>query len=168
MPPRRSNKDDPLDRIADLYDEAMDGVDELRATVRGLASKEELRALQEAMREHVEKKGTVQSEGLKDTLGYAVAGAKSDIMSEVNSLITGSLDKWATDKLEPLVARLIEEREKLRNEQRAAQVQKYRNWIVLATSAILFAATLWTTFSNNETDRDYTRAVERMDELVGN
>lgn len=166
VPPRRNKKDDPLDRIADLFDEAMDGVEEVKKAVRDLASKESVRQLQEEMRAYTEKQNAKQTEAMEKTVGFQVAGARSDIMSEVNSLITGSLDRWASEKLQPLVTSLIEEREKLQDERRAAQIQKYRNWIVLATSGILFLATVYTTLSNKSTDRDYTRSVERLDDLV--
>ena len=126
--------------------------------------------LQTDMRNYVDKANEAQSSNVETLVTLSVNGAKSDVMQDVNNLMRDGLDRWATEKLEPIVDRIIHERDKLHQEQRKADLQKYRTWIILATSSLLFLGTLWNTFnSNNKSSRDvnsYNRAVERLNDIV--
>jgi len=126
--------------------------------------------LQTDMRNYVDKANEAQSSNVETLVTLSVNGAKSDVMQDVNNLMRDGLDRWATEKLEPIVDRIIHERDKLHQEQRKADLQKYRTWVILATSSLLFLGTLWNTFNNNnKSARDvnsYNRAVERLNDIV--
>lgn len=141
----------------------------LEYDLRYAPSMDTLRTVQESMRKYVEERDRAQSEELEKQMEYRIAGARSDIEKDQVRLLRDNLDRWVEEKLEPIVQRILEERDRLAEDRRKSQREKYRNWIVLATSAILFLGTIFQLIGGNKAPKqinDYNRAVERLNDVV--
>lgn len=141
----------------------------LEYDLRYAPSMDTLRTVQESMRTYVEERDKAQTEELEKQMEYRIAGARSDIERDQVSLLRDNLDRWVEEKLEPIVQRIIEERDRLEQERRKQQREKYRSWIILATSALLFLGTMFQLFGGSKAPNEineYNRAVERFNDVV--
>jgi len=141
----------------------------LEYDLRYAPSMETMRTVQESMRKYVEERDKVQTEELEKQMEYRIAGARSDIERDQVSLLRDNLDRWVEEKLEPIIDRILKERDQLEEERRKAQRDKYRSWIILATSALLFLGTMFQLFGGNKAPseiNEYNRAVERLNDVV--
>jgi hypothetical protein len=141
----------------------------LEYDLRYAPSMDTLRTVQESMRSYVEERDKAQSAELEKQMEYRIAGARSDIERDQVSLLRDNLDRWVEEKLEPIVTRILEERDKVAEERRKAQRDKYRSWIILATSALLFLGTMFQLIGGNKAPDEinkYNRAVERFNDVV--
>lgn len=142
----------------------------LQKVESGKAELDALRKVQDEMRSYVDAANKTQSEGMEKIVNLHVAGTKSDIERRVADMLKAQLNEWISEKLQPLVSEIIEQREKLREEQAKARREKYRSWIILATSGILFLGTMAQLFfSKDQSNRDvntFNRAIERMNDIV--
>lgn len=128
-----------------------------------------LRTVQESMRSYVEERDKAQTDELEKQMEYRIAGARSDIERDQVSLLRDNLDRWVEEKLEPIVTRILEERDKVAEERRKAQRDKYRSWIILATSALLFLGTMFQLIGGSKAPNEineYNRAVERFNDVL--
>jgi hypothetical protein len=141
----------------------------LEYDLRYAPSMETMRTVQESMRKYVEERDKVQTEELEKQMEYRIAGARSDIERDQVSLLRDNLDRWVEEKLEPIIDRILKERDQLEEERRKAQRDKYRSWIILATSALLFLGTMFQIFGGSKAPGEinqYNRAVERLNDVV--
>ena len=141
----------------------------LEYDLRYAPSMDTLRTVQESMRSYVEERDKAQTEELEKQMEYRIAGARSDIERDQVSLLRDNLDRWVEEKLEPIVQRILEERDRLADERRKAKRDKYRSWIILATSALLFLGTMFQLIGGNKAPNEineYNRAVERFNDVI--
>jgi hypothetical protein len=141
----------------------------LEYDLRYAPSMDTLRTVQESMRSYVEERDKAQTEELEKQMEYRIAGARSDIERDQVSLLRDNLDRWVEEKLEPIVQRILEERDRLAEERRKAKRDKYRSWIILATSALLFLGTMFQLIGGNKAPNEineYNRAVERFNDVI--
>lgn len=134
--PKR-NKLDPLDEIADAFDEGMSRIDKIAKKVDSMASMEAVRAIQDEMRTFAEERDKEQSTAMSERMDLVTGNLRQGIMTDVGKLLQENLSDWVEKSLRPLVDEIIEEREKASKAERDLELQRWQKRIAVATAIVL-------------------------------
>lgn len=168
MPRRRTNKD-PIDEMLDIVDDSLEKVDAMEKRVALTATMDALRTTQDEMRLFVEAQNREQTKNVMNTVDARLDLIRSGVMADTEKLLREHLSDWMEDKLKPMVEALIEEREKRAKVERDMLVQRWKNRFALGTAALLFIVAMYQTIRPKpDNARDYTRPIERLNDLTGN
>lgn len=168
MPRRRTSKD-PIDDMLDIVDDSLLKVEAIEKKVAQAAPMDALRATQDDLRGFVEAQNKEQTKRVMETVDARHGLLRSGVMADTEKLLREHLSEWMEEKLKPMVEALIEEREKRAKVERDMLVQRWKNRFALGTAALLFIVAMYQTIRPKpDNARDYTRPIERLNDLTGN
>lgn len=133
------------------------------------ASKEMVREVQDAMRNHVEKRNKDQTAHVMDVVDARLGSIRQGIMTDTERLLRDHLNRWMEEKMKPMVKELIDAQEAKAKAERSATLRMWRERAALATAVIVLLWAIFNPFSNANDARESSRigsAIESLSDIA--